>query len=250
MRASALFYVVADTDAPATTKIGGWCLATRSSTTAFVPPSLRSLVARARYVIRRNEASLTGPQLIAEASSSGYVQDIMAVLARQARARGSILWLFDSSSRQFKSLSTWGVRNTRPLSVPSTPTITGADVQRGIVSLVRPERGWVVYDAEDVTAWRPTLRPKTWKPRDEQIFHENNWRSCVAHPILSEGLLVGAVSLYGSQSGNELHSTSRRLPLELLNACLQGYLRARQEEIRIQEIENSFDEELLARSQA
>jgi signal transduction histidine kinase len=232
-----------DTGVEAIPSVGAWCIATRSSTTGFLPTSLRSLSHRARYILRRDLLRLPPHSVIVEAGAANIPEDILAACAHICGASGAILWFFDSTEHEYQSLATWGVKEARHFRLPVNRPTAGMDIQRGIVSLVRPEVRYVLYDLEDSTEWRPRRPPGRWFPRDEGVFRVNGWRSCLAYPVISDGYLVGCISLYSAQSGYSLRAKAERLPLDLVGSVLQGFLRAHEESSRIADIEKSFDEE-------
>lgn len=231
------------TGVPELELVSGWVLSDRTSSTGFSPGSLRAMTHKARYLVRREYLHLVGADLIAEAACVSFHSDILAVVAREIKADAGILWSYNSVKKCFESEATWGINgDLRKIAVPSTRR-EGTGVLHGIVGRLTPEMTRVVYDSENSSFWEPPDNGVTWRPRDETLFRDNSWRSCIAYPINSDGYLVGALSFYSEKSAGELLRNQKTIPLPLIEAALQGVLRAKDEVNVVEAIERRFDED-------
>ena len=215
-----------------------WSASTEAPSTPFSPLVLRATrdLLESTAIARFTPASTT---TFAVAVRGGAIREALAVLASLYRLSGLALWEFDQARRRFASVATCGMGDTR-LSVPAARV--DANPRRGIVSQVTPERRSVVYDARDRSAWHPKT-DGPWEPFDRTLFRERGWRSCLTSPIVHEGRLLGALSVYSAEPASSL---IRREALLTAHADLCGTaIAAHRDRTTLAALTARFDEELL-----
>jgi signal transduction histidine kinase len=224
-----------------------WCLASRESSSGFTPLLLRQVARTALATMRAHLGVLSGSLAVADTIASGDYQGGLARIAQECRADAAILWEFDFDERQFISVEAHGLPPRSYAGLFRVPAFRGdfrraAVSHRGIVSLVRPESEFIVYDVSDRASWRPKgIVFDEWLPHD-RVFHEQGWQSCIAWPVEWDGQMVGAFSVYSSRPARTMRvDYSVRV---MTSATAQGSLHSRTYARDMKRLEHQFNDEM------
>lgn len=234
-------FVSAMSDRDAPSKMIVWGISTHRSPSGFTPLRLRELF---HFISTATAYQNTGsPSLrwIGDLITAGDTQAALGIVQDLTNADAAILWEYDSHRRRFNSIETSGIADPRSYTVDSYFGHPQSSVT-GIVSRVRPEDLSVIYDAKDESLWRPRDSGRGWRPHDQKLFRDENWRSCIAWPVSYRGGLVGAIAVYSQHSASSIRATDRlRHDLSHLFA---GLLNLRSVEREREQLRSMFDEEV------
>jgi signal transduction histidine kinase len=241
------YYWKIPTHAELNPAILAWTVASRESSSGFTPLILRQLATTAAALVRRHSSEFAEILSMFDLASCAYPANALGIVRRATGAKAAILWEFKLSSHLYSSFLADGVERWRghayrmQLGGTQISSYHRSAARRGVVGLVEPETEVVVYDALDRDLWQPRLQT-SWVPHDEDFFKAQNWRSCVAWPILSDGLLVGALSIYSDRSARMLQFEPRlRIAT---SSAFQGLLRERSHDRDLARIEKQLNDEV------
>lgn len=215
-----------------------WATSFMEPATPYSPLVLRAVLERVEGAVIAAYSSPTA-DLFAQCARRGALKEGLRVLADLYGLDAVGLWQFDENQRKFLSTVTYAMGNA-PLRVP---VVRHEETdRRGIVSVVRPDRTPVVYDAKDRSAWQPATAGD-WQPYDASLFKSNSWRSSIAIPIVHSGRLVGALTAYSSREAAALVRWADALT-EHASIATEAIL-VQRDQTTLADLERKYDEGLL-----
>lgn len=151
------------------------------------------------------------------------------------RAEQVLLWIYQPSEKAYRSLSP-----PEGSYVVRLGGVQTGNRLEGIVGVARPEEPLVIYDSTDPTVWQPRATG-SWGPYDPTFMADSGFNVCVAWPVVVDGELLGAYSIY-SESLNKLeYSPDIR---NTLSRAAMELLRHYSDYAKLRAIEDGYDAEV------
>jgi signal transduction histidine kinase len=201
----------------------------------LVPLQLRRLSEETAFVVALSDRTWSTREILARSFSARAISFAMSTIAAITGARSALLWKFVERDDCYESVS----NEEATYRVPIEGVETGEGVQ-GIIGMARPERDLVIFDERDHLNNVPATA-MAWAPHDPAYMKQLEVSVCVAWPVVVDGELLGAISIYSdSLLRLEYGNATRRL----CSQAAHEYLRHELDSDSLEAIESAYEEEL------
>jgi signal transduction histidine kinase len=151
------------------------------------------------------------------------------------RAEQVLLWEYRPSENAYRSLSP-----PEGSYVVRLGGVQTGNRLEGIVGVARPEEPLVIYDSTDPTVWKPRASG-SWGPYDPSFMANSGFKVCVAWPVVVDGELLGAYSIYSTSLSKLEYSGNTR---NTLSRSAMEILRHHSDYTKLRAIEDGYDAEV------
>lgn len=158
--------------------------------------------------------------LIARAFQVGSAKLGLSLLCNLSAADAAILWIYRPKPKVFETLQVVGMSHGRH----------HLGLGKGIVGQLSPTRSQILFDKRD---------PNGLKPYHPDLFKTENWERCQAVAVRSRGLLLGALSLYWSESSPAEYMS--RIDAYRVSDLAYGFLITEWAQLLVLEAEDTYE---------
>ncbi|MDQ6948392.1 MAG: GAF domain-containing protein, partial [Actinomycetota bacterium] len=213
-------------------------IVTRPASGGLLPLRLRRLAEEAEVQICLR---LGSPSQLLELNAAFGIRNLpeaLRVVARLTRAEEVLLWAYSFEDSHFTSVGS--TKERQPTFIVPLGGIRRGTRLEGIVGQVRPEQPLVIYDANRSDKRIPDVAA-VWEPHDPSFMNDNGWSACIAWPVVVDGELLGAFTIYaGVLEQLDFESDTRAM---CTWACRE-YLRHYIDHQRLRVIEQIYGDEI------
>lgn len=216
-------------------------VAGRAPHSSLPPLALRRLVQTMELALVELDGSsaIERYELVGLSSRARVMSATLEGIAACCRAEGALLWEYDYESESYHALHGFGPVG-RHYQVSLYTETDPRGVARGVVAQARPGVPVVIYSLLEPESRTPGHLVE-WIPHDPDVLERNGWDACVAWPVIADGHLLGAVSVYGPDLGSLNYS---RVVRNAASTSVSEFLRDSELRRELKSSEQAFEAEL------